>query len=56
MTAFADFKPHLGVVFERFANPNKSAAVFLDAAGEAEGLGDQFVTQQTTGGQGMQRN
>lgn len=45
MSAFADFKQHFGVVFERFANPNKSAAVFLDAAGEVEDLGDEFVPQ-----------
>ena len=45
MSAFGDFKAHFGVVFERFANPDKSAAVFFDVAGEVEGLGNQFVSQ-----------
>lgn len=44
MAAFADFKPHFWVVFECFANPNKTAAVFFNVAGEVEGLGDEFVS------------
>lgn len=52
MSTFADFKPHFWVVFECFANPNKTTAIFLDVAGEVEGLGDKFLLSNKLAGKG----
>jgi len=52
MPAFANFKSHFGVVFEHFANPDKSAAVFFDVAGEVKSLGNKFLLSNKLAGKG----
>ena len=46
MSAFADFKPHFGIVLKSLTNPNKTTAVFFDVASEVEGLGEDHAMLQ----------